>query len=188
MESHLKLIFSPEEIHLAVNGLASEIRRDYAGKVPLLIGVLKGSFIFLADLIRTLKMPLEVDFIRTVSYGSGDVSSGDVKITKDIDADIENRDVLVVEDIVDTGLTLDCIFRHLQAKNPASLKICALIDKRARRELPVKIDYSGFRVKEGFLAGYGLDYNEKYRYLPGLYIVEQACYKTIIKSQVPDKR
>ncbi|MEK7841255.1 MAG: hypoxanthine phosphoribosyltransferase [Deltaproteobacteria bacterium] len=174
MESHLKQLFPAEEIHIAVNRLAAEIRRDYAGKTPILIGILKGSFIFLADLIRTLKMPLEIDFIRAASYGAIDVSSGAVRITKDIDAGIENRDIIVVEDIVDTGLTLDVILKHLRAKKPASLKTCALIDKPHRRQMSIKIDYLGFYAKDVFLVGYGLDYNEKYRYLPGVYVMEKA--------------
>lgn len=172
MESHLKQLFHAEEIHLAVNRLAAEISKDYAGKTPLLIGILKGSFIFLADLIRALKAPAEIDFIRAASYGSGTVSSGSIRITKDIDAGIENRDIIVVEDIVDTGLTLNVILKHLTARNPASLKLCALVDKPHRRQLPIKIDYLGFHAKENFLVGYGLDYNEKYRYLPGLYVME----------------
>lgn len=172
MESHLKQLFPAEEIHLAVNRLAAEIRRDYAGKTPLLIGILKGSFIFLADLIRALKAPVEIDFIRAASYGSGDTSSGSIRITKDIDAGIENRDIIVVEDIVDTGLTLNVILKHLMARNPVSLRLCALVDKSHRRQLPIKIDYLGFHTKKNFLVGYGLDYNEKYRYLPGLYVME----------------
>lgn len=171
MESHLKQLFPAEEIHLAVNRLAAEIKKDYADKRPLLIGILKGSFIFLADLIRALKTPVEIDFIRAASY-DGKASSGNVRITKDIDANIENRDILVVEDIVDTGLTLDIILKHLMARKPASLKLCALVDKPHRRQLPIKIDYLGFHAKENFLVGYGLDYNEKYRYLPGLYVME----------------
>lgn len=174
MESHLKQLFPAEGIHIAVNRLAAEIRRDYTGKAPLLVGILKGSFIFLADLIRALKMPLEIDFIRAASYGAIDVSSGDVRITKDIDAGIENRDIIVVEDIVDTGLTLDVILKHLKAKKPASLKTCALIDKPHRRQMSIKIDYLGFYAKDVFLVGYGLDYNEKYRYLPDIYVMERA--------------
>ena len=174
MESHLKQLFPSEEIHLTVSRLANEIRMDYTGKAPLLIGILKGSFIFLADLIRTLQIPLEIDFIRAASYGAIDVSSGAVRITKDIDVGIENRDVIVVEDIVDTGLTLDVILKHLKTKKPASLKTCALIDKPHRRQLPLKIDYLGFYAKDVFLVGYGLDYNEKYRYLPGIYVMKKA--------------
>lgn len=171
MESHLKRLFSSEEIRLAVSRLANEITRDYAGKTPLLVGMLKGSFVFLSDLIRTLEVPVEIDFIRAASYRNGD-TSGAVQITKDIDAGIKNKDVIVVEDIIDTGITLDVILKHLTAKSPASLKVCTLIDKPHRRRLPIKIDYLGFSVKQGFLVGYGLDYDEKYRYLPGLYVME----------------
>lgn len=171
MESHLKQLFTAEEIHLAVNRLAAEIRRDYSGKTPILIGILKGSFVFLADLIRALKMQLEIDFIRAASY-EGKASSGNVRITKDIDLGIENRDIIIVEDVVDTGVTLDVILKHLKAKKPATLKLCALVDKLHHRELPIKIDYLGFSLKDSFLVGYGLDYNEKYRSLPGIYSME----------------
>ncbi|MBI5286529.1 MAG: hypoxanthine phosphoribosyltransferase [Deltaproteobacteria bacterium] len=172
---HLKPLIPPEEVHLIVNRLASEIRRDYAGKNPLLVGILKGSFIFLADLIRALRIPLEVDFIRAASYGARTVTSGEVRITKDVDASIEARDVLLIEDIVDTGITIDAIMKILKARNPASLKFCALLYKPARKVVDVKIDYLGFDLgKEArFLVGYGLDYNEGYRYLPGIYIIEK---------------
>ena len=172
MELHLKQLFSPEEIHNTVDILANEIKKDYAGKMPLAIGILKGSFIFLADLIRALQMSVEIEFIGAASYGSGDTSSGNVRITKDIDTNIEKRDIIVVEDIVDTGLTLNVIMDHLKAKNPASIKLCALVDKPHRRKLPVKVDYLGFHTKEDFLVGYGLDYQENYRYLPGLYAID----------------
>ena len=172
MESHLKQLFSPEEIHSTVNRLANEIKKDYAGKMPLVIGILKGSFIFLADLIRALQMPVEIEFIGAASYGGGGTSSGNVRITKDIDTDIEKKDIIVVEDIVDTGLTLNVILGHLNAKNPASIKLCALVDKPHRRKLPIKVDYLGFHTKEDFLVGYGMDYQENYRYLPGLYAID----------------
>lgn len=177
METHLKQLFSPEEIHSTVNRLANEIKKDYAGKMPLIIGILKGSFIFLADLIRALQMLVEIEFIGAASYGSGDTSSGNVRITKDIDTNIEKRDIIVVEDIVDTGLTLNVIMDHLKAKNPASIKLCALVDKPHRRKLPVKVDYLGFHTKEDFLVGYGMDYQENYRYLPGLYAIDTTRTK-----------
>lgn len=173
MKTRLKQLFPPEEIHLAITRLANEIRRDYAGKTPILIGILKGSFVFLADLIRALKMPVEIDFIRAASYGSGDTSSGNVRITKDIDANIENREIIVVEDIIDTGMTLKVILKHLGTRGPTSLKLCALVDKPHCRQAHVEIDYLGFHTKENFLVGYGLDYNERYRYLPGLYVMEK---------------
>lgn len=171
MESRLKQLFPAEEIHLAVNRLAAEIRHDYAGKTPVLIGILKGSFVFLSDLIRSLRMHIEIDFIRATSY-DGKASTGNVKITKDIETNIGNRDIIVVEDVVDTGVTLDVILKHLKAKNPATLKLCALVDKLRHKESPIKIDYLGFRAKDGFLVGYGLDYNEKYRHLPEIYVME----------------
>lgn len=174
MEPRLKQLFTAEEIQLTISRLANEIRRDYEGKTPLFIGVLKGSFIFLADLIRMLRMPLEIAFIRAASYGALDVSSGAVRIINDTDTGIANRDIIVVEDIVDTGLTLDVILKHLKAKKPASLKTCALIDKPHRRQMSIKIDYPGFHAKDVFLVGYGLDYNEKYRYLQDIYVMEKA--------------
>ena len=177
METHLKQLFSPEEIHSTVDRLANEIKKDYAGKMPLVIGILKGSFIFLADLIRALQMPIEIEFIGAASYGSGDTSSGSVRITKDIDTNIEKREIIVVDDIVDTGLTLNVIMNHLKAKNPASVKLCALVDKPHRRELPIKVDYLGFNTKEDFLVGYGLDYQENYRYLSGLYAIDTTKTK-----------
>jgi hypoxanthine phosphoribosyltransferase len=173
-EPRLKKLFTAEEIRLTISRLANEIRRDYAGKTPLIIGILKGSFIFLADLIRILEIPLEIGFIRAASYGALDVSSGVVRITNDTDADIGNRDVIVVEDIVDTGLTLEVILKHLEAKKPASLKTCALIDKPHRRQMSIKIDYHGFHAKDVFLVGYGLDYNEKYRNLQDIYVMKKA--------------
>jgi len=173
-EPRLKKLFTAEEIRLAISRLTTEIQGDFAGKMPLVIGVLKGSFIFLADLIRMLRIPLEIGFIKAASYGALDVSPGVVRIINDIDADIQNRDVIVVEDIVDTGLTLDVILKHLEAKKPASLKTCALIDKPQRRQLSVKIDYHGFHAKDVFLVGYGLDYNEKYRNLQDIYVMENA--------------
>jgi len=173
MQVHLKLLVPPEELHLMVNRLATEIRRDYADKNPLMVGILKGSFVFLSDLVRALKMPLEIDFIRAASYGPGTVTSGEVRITKDVDSTVEGRDVIVIEDIVDTGLTLNAIIKHLKSKNPASIKVCALLDKPAMRRVDVKVDYLGFDLgkERGFLVGYGLDYNEGYRYLPGIYVI-----------------
>lgn len=175
MVVHLKPLIPAEEIHLAVARLANEIRRDYTGKNPLMVGILKGSFIFLSDLVRALKVPLEIDFVRAASYGPGVVTSGEIRVTKDVDTHLLGRDVIVVEDIVDTGLTLDAIIRHLKAKGPASIKVCALLDKPAMRRVDVKVDYLGFDLgkETGFLVGYGLDYNEGYRYLPGVYVIER---------------
>lgn len=172
MEEKLKLLFSKAQIEEAVSRLASEISRDYEGRRPLLIGVLKGAFVFLADLIRKLKIPVEVDFVRLSSYGLGSESSGQVKFTKEFEMEIEGRDVIVVEDIVDTGLSLKVLLEALKERNPKSLKVCCLLDKKFRRKTPVQVDYVGFEIEEGFVVGYGIDYAEKYRELPEIYVVE----------------
>ena len=159
------------EIKNAVKRLPSEIKKDYADKCPVLIGVLKGSFIFLSDLARELNMPLKIDFTRACSYGSNNYSSGSVELVKDIEMSIKDLDVLVVEDIVDTGYTLNFIINHLKNKKPSSIKICSLMDKPLKRVVDVKVDYKGFTLDKdvGFVVGYGLDYNEEYRYLNGIY-------------------
>jgi hypoxanthine phosphoribosyltransferase len=149
----------------AVARLAGEIRRDYQGKQPLIIGILKGSFVFLADLIRELGLPIEIDFVKLSSYGSGTKTSGKVKVVQGLKTPIKGRDVLVVEDIVDTGLTVSFVMNYLRKKKPASLRLCALTDKPARHEVPVTIDYLGFTVPDKFIVGYGIDWNEKFRYL-----------------------
>lgn len=148
---------SKEEIAERVSGIAREIERDYRGKKPLLVGVLNGAFVFMADLCRTLDMEVEIDFIGVSSYEDRD-TPGVLKITKDISSPIEDRDVIVVEDIVDTGRTLSRILEYIRDKKPRSLAVCTFLDKKERREVPVKIDYVGFVVPNEFLVGYGLDY------------------------------
>jgi len=173
MSSQKKLIISREAIATRVRELAAQISRDYAGQDLLLVGILKGAFIFMADLARALEFPVDVDFVRLMSYGAGTESSGEVHVTKDVELPIQGRHVLVVEDIIDAGLTLDFLLGHLASHNPASLKICCLIDKRERRKVEVPLDYVGFTVEKGFLVGYGLDCGEKFRPLPEVYeIVE----------------
>jgi hypoxanthine phosphoribosyltransferase len=173
MSSNKKLIISREAIAARVQELAALISRDYAGKEPVLVGILKGAFIFLADLVRALDFPVQVDFVRLRSYGAGTRTSGEVHISKDLELPIAGRHVLVVEDIVDAGLTLDFLRGHLAGCNPASVKICCLIDKKERRQVEVPIDYVGFPLAKGFLVGYGLDSGEKFRTLPDVYeIVE----------------
>ncbi|MFC1911318.1 hypoxanthine phosphoribosyltransferase [Chloroflexota bacterium] len=171
-QPQLKILISREEIAEAVNRLACEIERDYRGKQPLLIGVLKGSFVFMADLIRQLDLPLELDFVRLASYGAGRESSGKVRVVRRPQMPINNRDVLVVEDIVDTGITTSFLLDYLRKKKPASLKLCALTDKPSRRRVTVPIDYLGFTVPNRFIVGYGLDRDEKYRNLPDIYTQE----------------
>jgi hypoxanthine phosphoribosyltransferase len=169
---NLKKLFSLEEIHEKIRELAERIDQDYDEEPLVFIGTLKGAFIFLADLLKYIKNPrIEVDFVRLKSYGMSDTSSGKVEITKDVEIPLEGKHVIVVEDIVDTGLTLEFLLNHLKRYNPKSIKTCALIDKKERREKEVPIDYVGFKVDRGFLVGYGLDFAEKYRHLPGVYEV-----------------
>lgn len=173
MEEYLPKIFiTREEIRQKVAELAEQIRGDYRGKNPLLIGILKGSFVFLADLIRVLDIPLEVDFIWISSYGAGKESSGNIEFVQDFRTPIEGREVLVVEDIVDTGLSLSSFLDRLRRERPASIRLCVLLDKPARRKTPVHIDYHGFTIPDKFVAGYGLDFDEKYRYLPDICYLE----------------
>ena len=168
-----RILFSREEIAATVKRLAAEIRQDYFGKRPILLGILKGSFMFMADLIRLLDLPLEVEFIRLSSYGGNTESSGKVRVVQSLRSPIKGRDVLVIEDIVDTGLTTCFLLDYLQKKKPTSLKLCALTDKPSRRQTPVTIDYLGFTVPNKFIVGYGIDWDEKFRNLPDICFVEE---------------
>ena len=171
MENKLKLIVTEREIREAVAKVASAIQRDFKGKNLVLIGVLKGAFVFMADLARALDMPLEVDFIRVSSYGINDSPYEDARITKDIEIDIKGRHVLVVEDISDRGITVEKVLDHLNGKNPATLKLCALL-MRDGCERASKVDYFGKAIGKGFVVGYGLDYKERFRNFPALYVME----------------
>jgi len=168
------ILFRREEIEATVKRLAAEIKKDYQGKHPLLIGILKGSFMFMADLIRLLDFPLEVEFIRLSSYGQGRETSGKVKVVQGLRSEVKGRDVLVIEDIVDTGLTISFLLDYLWKRKPDSLKLCALTDKPSRRQAPVTIDYLGFTVPNKFIVGYGLDWDEKFRYLPDICYLEEG--------------
>jgi hypoxanthine phosphoribosyltransferase len=174
MDSQAKLhtLFPGAEIEAAVSRLASEITRDYHYKNPLLIGILKGVFVFMADLVRLLDFPLEVEFIRLSSYGRGRQTSGRVKVVQGLSSVVKGRDVLVVEDIVDTGITIAFLLDYLKKQKPASLRLCSLTDKPSRRQVPVTIDYLGFTVPDKFLVGYGLDFDEQYRHLPDICYLE----------------
>jgi len=165
-------IISRDEIRTAVARLAGELNRDYRGKEPLIIGVLRGSFVFLADLVRLLDFPLEIDFIRLASYGAGKESSGEVRVLLDVGMPVAGRHLIVVEDIVDTGLTAAWLVEHLKERAPLSVKLCALVDKPSRRRVPVTIDYLGLTVPDKFLVGYGLDWAQKYRNLPDICALE----------------
>jgi hypoxanthine phosphoribosyltransferase len=178
-EPEPQILISKRRIAATVKRLAAEIRQDYSDKYPLLVGILKGSFIFMADLIRCLDMPLEVDFIRLASYGSGMQSAGNITLIHELPSRIQGRHVLMVEDIVDTGLTTTFLHNYLRQKGPASLKLCSLADKPSRREIPLIIDYLGFTVPNKFIVGYGIDWNEKYRYLPDICFIEdkKECHR-----------
>ena len=165
-------LFSAGEIAARVAELATQIDKDYQGREILMIAVLKGSFLFIADLIRAVKTPAVIDFVRLASYGSATQSSGIIEVRKDLEMSIKGKDVLVVEDIVDSGLTLESLRTMLLNRQPASLKICTLIDKHAQRVTNVPVDYIGFSMDNGFIVGYGLDLDERYRDLPDIRVVE----------------
>lgn len=162
-------ILNKDDIETLVSNMARRVSADYRGGELILIGVLKGAFVFLSDLIRCLSIPVKVDFICAASYGSRTVSSGNIRLTKTVDIDIKNKDVLMVEDIVDTGLTVSYCADHIRSLSPRTLKICAMVDKYQRRQRDIRIDYACHETREGFLVGYGLDYDERYRELPGIY-------------------
>lgn len=170
--AELRVLFNRQEIEAAVRRLASEISQDYHHKNPVLLGILRGSFVFLADLIRHLDFPLEVDFIELSSYGSSTQTSGKIKVVKKLETPVRDHDVLIVEDIVDTGLTTAFLIDYLKKRKAASVRLCALTDKPSRREVPVHIDYIGFTVPNKFLVGYGLDANQKFRNLPDICYLE----------------
>ena len=168
-----RVLIPRQEIQSKVKDLARRISSDYAGKEPILIGILNGVVFFFAELVMSLSIPSKIDFIRVSSYGSSKASSGTIHLVKDLELPVKGQDLIVVEDIVDTGLTLNYLVRNLKSREPASLKICALIDKTERREQEVAIDYCGFKVQEGFIVGYGLDYAEQYRYLPDIWVLTE---------------
>lgn len=168
-----ELVLAAEQIQARVRELAAQLSTELTGKRPLLVGILNGAFIFLSDLVRHLTVPVQIDFIRLASYGDSDTSSGKITMTKDLELPLEGRDVIVVEDIVDTGLTLRWLVDQLRSRGPASVKVCALIDKQERREIEVEVDYVGFKVPDGFLVGYGLDFNEDWRHLPAVYALKK---------------
>lgn len=162
-------MLSEEEIRVRVQAVAKEISDDHKEKRLIMIGVLKGAFIFLADLVRQLSVPCTIDFIAASSYGNDQISSGNVRITKDVTLDLAGAHVVLVEDIVDTGLTLFHIIKNLEKRGAASIKVCALLDKHERRQKDIQVDYACYSIQEGFIVGYGIDYAEKYRYLPAIY-------------------
>jgi hypoxanthine phosphoribosyltransferase len=174
MYDSLKILYTRDQIAEQVRRLGREIDRDYAGREILLVCVLKGSFLFFADLVRTISCPLLTDFVRMASYGCETFSSGLVEMRKDLEISVTGRDVIIVEDIVDTGYTLQSLYHRLLDRKPLSLKVCTLLDKRCDRKVPVEADYVGLSLDEGFVVGYGLDYQERFRELPDLYVLENA--------------
>ena len=171
------VLFSEQELQDCVKRIAGEITRDYAGQEPVFVGVLKGSFIFIADLMRHVDLHCSVDFMAVSSYGKGSVTTGAVKINKDLSENIEGKHVIMVEDILDSGLTLSYLTKYLMQRKPASIKIATLLDKPARRRAEVKPDYVGFEVPDAFVVGYGLDFAEKYRNLPYIGILKPCVYE-----------
>jgi len=161
--------FTAAQIRRKVASLARRIEKSYAGADLVLVGILKGGFLFLGDLARELAIPARIDFLRVRSYGNGEAPGKCIEVTKDVEIDVSGRDVLIVEDIVDTGNTLAFLRRHLEGKNARSVRSCALVDKRERRVTGADIEFPGFRLKRGFLVGYGMDYGEAYRQLPQIY-------------------
>lgn len=169
---NLETLFSAEQIQMRIKEIGAEITRDYAGKNPLLIGVLKGACFFLSDLLRAIDTRLSIEFMAISSYGSSTRTSGEVRILKDLDVAVEGRDIIVVEDIVDTGLTLSYLLANLKSRGAATVKLVALLDKFERRERPVEIDYLGFQIPDHFVVGYGLDFAERYRNLPFIAVLK----------------
>jgi hypoxanthine phosphoribosyltransferase len=170
------VLITEEEIRTRVADLGRRISEDYEGKELTLVSVLKGSLPFMADLMRAITIPVAIDLMEVSSYGTATESSGLVRILKDLSSSIDGRDVLIVEDIIDTGLTLNYLVRYLRGKNPRSLRICALVDKPARRLVDIPIDYRGFEIPDQFVIGYGLDYGEYYRNLPFIGVLKPEVY------------
>jgi len=176
MDDIERIFFTEEQLRDKVRELGARITADYAGKYPLFVGVLKGSFVFMADLVRRVELDCDVDFMAVSSYGSGTTTTGAVEISKDLSHDIEGRDVVIVEDILDSGVTLSYLKKYLEVRKPASIRICTLLDKPARRRAEIYPDYTGFTCPNEFIVGYGLDYAEKYRNLPFIGVLKPEIY------------
>lgn len=169
-----EVLFSEEEIQSVVQRLGKQISEDYQGKNLFLVSVLKGSLIFMADLMRAIDIPCSIDFLAVSSYGSGTSTSGEVQVIKDLNCPLEDKDVLVVEDILDSGVTLSFLLRNLSARNPRSIRLCTLLDKPERRKVDIHADYVGLPVEDKFIVGYGLDYDERYRNLPYIGVLKPS--------------
>lgn len=170
------IMYTEEQLREAVTQLGAQITQDYQGKAPLMICILKGASVFFTDLIRAIDLPLEIEFMAISSYGASTVSSGEVRMVKDLDRSILGRDVLIVEDIVDSGMTLSFLKRTLTNRGASSLRLVTLLDKPSRRTVPLSVDYSCFQIPDAFVVGYGLDYDEKYRNLPLVGILDPKVY------------
>ncbi|HNU79940.1 MAG TPA: hypoxanthine phosphoribosyltransferase [Bacillota bacterium] len=177
LEDIKSILISEEEIAKRVKELGKQLAEDYKGKELLVVGILKGCMLFLSDLVRTIDLPLTLDFMVVSSYGATTKSSGVVRIVKDLEREIEGKDVLIVEDIVDTGLTLSYLVENFKARNPKSVKVCSLLDKPDRRKAQVEIQYIGFKIPDEFVVGYGLDYGENYRNLPFVCVLKPEVYE-----------
>ena len=172
-----EVLVTQQQLETRVREMAEEITRDYAGKAPLMVGILRGSYIFMADLVRHIDLPITMDFMIVSSYGAGTTSSGLVNIKKDLEEDIEGKDIIIVEDILDTGNTLVKLTAELLKRRPASLKLCVMLDKPDRRTTPIKADYTGFPIPDAFVVGCGLDYDQKYRQLPYIGVLKPSVYE-----------
>ena len=173
----VEILFTEAELRKKIRELGKQITRDYAGEELLVVGILKGAFVFMADLIREIDLPLRVDFMDVSSYGLSTVSSGEVRIMKDLDDSIEGKNVLIVEDIIDTGLTLNYISQILLKRDPKSIKICCLLDKPSRRKSSIRPNYVGYAIEDHFVVGCGLDFAEHYRNYPAVCILKPSVYK-----------
>jgi len=173
----VKVLISEEQLKDRIAELGKQLDNDYEGKHPLMVGILKGSVVFFTDLIRQMKTEMEIDFMAISSYGNSTKSSGEVKMIKDLDRKIEGKDIIIVEDIVDSGYTMQYLKKLLFARNPASVKICALLDKPERRETDVEVDYKGFEIENEFVVGYGLDFAGRYRNLPMIGVLKPEIYQ-----------
>lgn len=176
-ENIQEVLVSEKQLKKRIKEMAEEITRDYAGKAPLMIGILRGSVIFMADLVRQIDLPITMDFMVVSSYGAGTVSSGLVNIKKDLEEDIRGRDVIIVEDILDTGNTLVKLTAELLRREPASLKLCVMLDKPSRRTTPIKADYVGFSIPDAYVVGFGLDFDQGYRQLPYVGVLKPEIYE-----------
>lgn len=172
-----EVLFSEEKIASIVRNMGRQISEDYVGKNLFMVSVLKGSLVFMADLMRAVTIPCSIDFLSVSSYGNGTASSGEVRILKDLDCSLEGKDLLIVEDILDSGMTLSFLLKTLSARNPASIRLCTFLDKPERRRVDIRPDYVGAEVPDKFIVGYGLDYAEKYRNLPYIGVLKPEVYE-----------